>query len=366
MHNYSKIKENLLQTPSTWLITGVAGFIGSNILEQLLLLNQKVVGIDNFFSGFEKNLLDVQNSIDSKLWDNFIFYNTDISDINSCNKIFQKYTINNTIHLAAICSVPFSIKNPELNNQVNINGFENILKLSCEYNIKNFVYASSSAVYGDESSVKLIENKTGKLLSPYATSKFEDEKIASKYSKEYNINTTGLRYFNIYGKRQNPNSAYSAVIPKWITSAILNQQIYINGDGSTTRDFCHVEDVVQANILSAVNPPNTSHTSYTSHTSQDNLNNIYNKIYNIGTGEAISLNILFNLIKKISKKHNIDYNFGPEYRNFQQGDILHSCSSIDLVTKELNFKPSYNIEKGIDSIYNWYLSHKNLWYDSSN
>lgn len=336
MYNYNQIKQELLTQPKTWMITGVAGFIGSNILEKLLLLKQNVVGIDNLLTGSMANLDSVRNAVSKDEWLGFNFYNTSITDADSCAKIFKNNNIDFVLHHAAISSVPYSIKYPNKVKHNNIDGFNNILDLCVKNNIKNLVYASSSSVYGDNQERYKSEHHTGILLSPYAQSKQQNELAAKKYYDQHGLISTGLRYFNIYGKRQDHTSGYAAVIPKWIGAVLNNAEIYINGDGSTTRDFCHVDDVVMANILACFSNEQA--------------------IYNIGSGLSVSLSQLLQLIVRFCSDHGFSYKQQPDYRDFLDGDIRHSCANIKLVTNNLGFQPSYSLEQGMNDLIKWHIN----------
>lgn len=338
MFNFEQIKLDLKDKPRTWLITGVAGFIGSNILEYLLLLDQKVIGIDNLYSGHLENINNFINDYPSY----FNFYNIDITDYNACKKIFAEEPIDFVLHHAAIASVPLSIANPRLNNQVNIEGFINILDLAKDYLVKAFVYASSSAVYGDNRDLYKTESNVGNFLSPYALSKYTNELYAKQYRDHYNVNTVGLRYFNIYGKKQDPDSAYAAVIPKWINLMLQNKAVDIYGDGSNTRDFCSIDNVIMANILACFN------------SSRDSQQNIYN----IGVGEAISLNDLLAKVIDIAVAHGINYSIKPNYQDFIKGDIRHSCASIKLAQENLNYMPVNDFTTGLTNIFKWFSHDK--------
>ncbi|MDC0853734.1 NAD-dependent epimerase/dehydratase family protein, partial [Candidatus Pelagibacter sp.] len=248
---YKDLEIILKNKQKKWLITGVAGFIGSNLLEKLLFLNQKVVGIDNFSTGYLKNLNNVKNIVGLKKWRNFKFIKGDISNLKDCQKAIKNVEI--VLHQAARGSIPKSTKNPIATNNDNITGFLNILNISKDNGIKSFVYASSSSVYGDSKKLPKIENKVGNILSNYALTKKVNEEYARLFFKLYNFKSIGLRYFNVFGKRQNPNGDYAAVIPRWINNVINDQQIIIFGDGKTSRDFCPISNVVQANILAGVN-----------------------------------------------------------------------------------------------------------------
>ena len=249
MQTYKYAQKTLLKNPKTWLITGVAGFIGSNLLEMLLQLNQRVVGLDNFSTGRKENLSEVQLSVSKKQWSKFHFIRGDISNFKTCQIACKN--IDYVLHQAALGSVPRSIKYPIKTNKSNISGFLNILQAAKEADVENFVYAASSSTYGDHTKLPKREHIIGKPLSPYAVTKYVNELYADVYKKSYNFNSIGLRYFNVFGKRQTPNSAYAAVIPKWVDAMVKNKQIFINGDGSTSRDFCFIENAIQANILAA-------------------------------------------------------------------------------------------------------------------
>ena len=318
---------------SNILITGSNGFIGSNILEKLLELNQKVVGVDNFSTGSLKNLISVEKSVGKKKWKNFIFTKGDLADIKICNKVIKNVDI--VIHQAARGSIPKSIKDPISTNRDNITSFLNILSVAKNNYVKSFVYASSSSVYGDSKTLPKTENKVGTVLSNYALTKKVNEEYARLFYQLYNFKTIGLRYFNVFGKRQNPKGDYAAVIPKWIDKAKNNQKITIFGDGKTSRDFCPVPNVVQANILAG-------------------LKNLEKKnyVFNVGTGSRISLNKLsktiYNLFNIPKFKHRIIH------KKFRQGDIKHSLSSINNIKRMLGYKPSTSFNEGIKLTIDWF------------
>ena len=253
MTQFQQIKQTLIKSPKTWLITGCAGFIGSNLLETLLLLNQKVVGLDNFATGHQHNLDEVQTQVSEQQWTNFHFVNGDIRHLEDCQTALNHYDtgVDYVLHQAALGSVPRSIADPLLTNSANITGFLTMLTAAKETNVKSFVYAASSSTYGDHPSLPKVEDTIGKPLSPYAVTKYVNELYADVFHKTYGLNCTGLRYFNVFGKRQDPDGAYAAVIPKWTAAMIANEELLINGDGETSRDFCFVENAVQANILAA-------------------------------------------------------------------------------------------------------------------
>jgi len=338
MSRFNKISHELIKNPKTWLITGVGGFIGSNLLETLLLLNQKVVGIDNFSTGNPDNLIDVQSLVSKKQWANFKFLNGDIASLNSCKKACQG--VDFVLHQAAIGSVPRSIKNPIQTNKSNITGFLNMLVAARDAKVTNFVYAASSSTYGDHKALPKREHIIGNPLSPYAVTKYVNELYADVFKKAYNFNTIGLRYFNVFGKRQTPKSTYAAVIPKWIDMIANNQEVFINGDGETSRDFCFIENAVQANILAATS------------TNQLALNNIYN----IAVGDRTSLNQLYKILQAFIKKENKFQHSKLIYRSFRDGDVRHSQADITKAKKLLGYRPTHKVRDGLKATVGWYLN----------
>lgn len=340
MSSTLNLNENKLKnSPKTWLITGVAGFIGSNLLEYLLKLDQKVIGIDNFYTGYKKNLKEVENNVKKKQWNKFKFINGDICNLKTCNIVCKK--ADYVLHNAALGSVPRSIKDPINTNNVNINGFLNILLASNQSKVKRFIYASSSSVYGDNLKLPKLENKIGCPISPYALTKLTNEHYAYIFSRIYKINCIGLRYFNVFGQRQDPKSNYSAVIPVWIKAMINKKTVYINGDGKTSRDFCHIKNVIQANVLAA-----TSNNSFA-------LNNVYN----VAFGEKNTLNKLFSEIRNILlPRYPYLSNINPKYRDFRPGDVRHSLADISKSRKLLGYKPIYNLREGLIKTIDWYIN----------
>ena len=332
--NIDEVKKIIGKKKRNWLITGVAGFIGSNILETLLLHNQTVVGIDNLSTGFLKNIESVKKIVGSKKWKNFRLILGDISSLKICNKAMKNIDI--VLHQAARGSIPKSTKDPVSTNSDNITGFLNILHCSKINNIKSFVYASSSSVYGDSKMLPKVESKTGKILSNYALTKKVNEEYARLFFDLYKFKTVGLRYFNVFGKRQNPNGDYAAVIPKWINSIINKKKINIYGDGKTSRDFCPIRNVVEANILASLSDIKPK-----------------NYIFNVGTSRSISLNKLIKTIYNYLKIKNSYRNV--KYKNFRKGDIRHSLASINLIRKSLGYKPSTNFKIGLRETIDWFL-----------
>jgi UDP-N-acetylglucosamine 4-epimerase len=315
-----------------WLITGVAGFIGSNLLEYLLLNNQQVIGLDNFSTGNIENINEVLDICTPEQKGNFQFINGDIRDYKSCLHACSE--IDYVLHQAALGSVSRSIELPMDTYENNVTGFINILDASNNCNVKKFIYASSSSVYGDLESSPKYENKLGELLSPYATSKYANEIYARIYQNTYNLKTIGLRYFNVFGKRQDPLGPYAAVIPRWIAALKNNVPIEINGDGQTSRDFCYIDNVVQANILAALNEGPTEA-----------------KVLNIAYGQRTTLNQLYEyLIDIIKPDHPVKL-----YKEFRRGDIRHSLANIDLAIKEIGYSPRFNVRDGLQEAIKWYL-----------
>jgi UDP-N-acetylglucosamine 4-epimerase len=337
MSRFSEVKIQLEQTPKKWLVTGVAGFIGSNILETLLKLGQTVVGLDNFATGHQHNLDEVQSQVPAEQWANFTFIKGDIRNFDDCKKVVLG--VDYILHQAALGSVPRSIADPILTNSANITGFVNMLTAAKEEQVSTFVYAASSSTYGDHPALPKVEENIGKPLSPYAVTKYVNELYADVFNKTYGLNATGLRYFNVFGKRQDPDGAYAAVIPKWTAAMIDNQDLYINGDGETSRDFCFVENAVQANILAA--------------TADDAGKN---QVYNVALGDRTSLNTLFDSLKVALKANGVNYDKSAIYQDFRAGDVLHSQADISKAKNLLGFEPEFKIQQGIDKAMPWYIN----------
>ncbi|MDF1757027.1 MAG: NAD-dependent epimerase/dehydratase family protein [Legionellaceae bacterium] len=328
----------LQKEPKKWLVTGVAGFIGSNLLEFLLKNNQYVVGLDNFATGYRHHLDEVKNKVGDKKWRNFFFMEDDIRTIETCHAACEG--VDYVLHHAALGSVPRSIDDPITTNSVNINGFLNMLVAARDSKITSFTYAGSSSTYGDHEALPRIEDNIGKPLSPYAVTKYVNELYADVFFKTYGLQTIGLRYFNVFGQRQNHNGAYAAVIPTWTTAMIRNEDIYINGDGETSRDFCFIENVIQANILAATSD-----------------NSAKNQIYNVALNDRTSLNQLFIYLKNTLAKNNVLYEKLPIYQDYRLGDIKHSDACIDKARKYLGYEPQFKIQTGIEKAMPWYIKH---------
>ncbi|MGL6370123.1 NAD-dependent epimerase/dehydratase family protein [Aeromonas hydrophila] len=336
MMKYNKVKETLKKEPKVWLITGVAGFIGSNLLEELLKLNQFVIGIDNFSTGYQHNLDEVKAEVSAVQWSQFNFIEGDILNIDECRKVVKG--VDYVLHQAALGSVPRSINDPITTNETNISGFLNMLVASRDERVKSFTYAASSSTYGDHLALPKVESNIGNQLSPYAVTKYVNELYADVFARVYNFKCIGLRYFNVFGKRQDPSGSYSAVIPKWTSAMIGGDDVFINGDGETSRDFCFIENVVQMNILSAT-------------ASDDNKNNVYN----VAVGDRTSLNLLYYSILDSLKKNDINYNKAPIYRDYRVGDVLHSQADISKARDMLGYEPQYKILEGISMSMPWYI-----------
>ena len=334
---YDKIKQQLLGAPKVWLITGVAGFIGSNLLETLLKLNQKVVGLDNFATGYQHNLDEVKSLVSTEQWSRFSFIKGDIRNLEDCQKAVEG--VDYVLHQAALGSVPRSIADPITSNAANITGFLNILVAARDAAVKSFTYAASSSTYGDHPALPKVEENIGNPLSPYAVTKYVNELYANVFARSYGFKCIGLRYFNVFGKRQDPNGAYAAVIPKWIAAMIKGDDVYINGDGETSRDFCYIENTIQANILAAVSDSESK-----------------NEVYNVAVGDRTTLNILFNQLKKVLMHNGINKIDIPIYQDFRSGDVRHSQADISKIIKGLGYNPLYNLYDGIVLTIDWYLS----------
>ncbi|MEZ2894031.1 NAD-dependent epimerase/dehydratase family protein [Providencia rettgeri] len=331
MNKIDKVRKELITSPKKWLITGVAGFIGSNLLEELLKLNQIVVGLDNFSTGYQRNLDEVREVIAPEQWKNFQFIKGDIRDLAVCKQAVKG--ADYVLHQAALGSVPRSIADPLTTNSVNISGFLNMLDAAKEEGVKSFTYAASSSTYGDHQALPKVEENIGNPLSPYAVTKYVNELYASVYARNYSFKSIGLRYFNVFGPRQDPNGAYAAVIPKWTASLLKGENVYINGDGETSRDFCYIDNTVQMNILAAT----------ASDEAKDN-------IYNVALGDRTTLNQLYYSIQSsLGIAHTT-----PIYRDFRAGDVRHSQANIDKAKTKLGYEPQYKIQDGINKAMPWY------------
>ena len=336
MMQYEKVKQVLVSEPKTWLITGVAGFIGSNLLETLLLLDQKVIGLDNFATGFQHNLDEVQSLVSTEQWQGFTFIEGDIRNLKDCQAACQN--VDYVLHQAALGSVPRSIADPIATNDTNISGFLNMLVAARDAQVSSFTYAASSSTYGDHPTLPKVEENIGNPLSPYAVTKYVNELYADVFARTYGFNTIGLRYFNIFGKRQTPDGAYAAVIPKWTAAMIQGNDVLVNGDGDTSRDFNFIENAVQANILAATAG-----------------NDAKNQVYNVAVGGRTTLNTLFTALKESLSTNGVSYNQAPVYQDFRAGDVRHSQADISKIQSRLGYDPQFNIIQGIEKAMPWYV-----------
>jgi UDP-N-acetylglucosamine 4-epimerase len=385
---YEKVQTELRQNPQTWLVTGVAGFIGSHLLETLLKLNQRVVGLDNFATGHQRNLNEVQTLVTPDQWSNFDFLQGDIRQLENCKLAMtwrahlgapprgrslgiDGLTVDNVLHQAALGSVPRSLVDPIANNESNITGFLNMLVAARDAKVKSFTYAASSSTYGDHPGLPKVEENIGKPLSPYAVTKYVNELYAEVFARSYGFNTIGLRYFNVFGPRQDPNGAYAAVIPKWTEALIKREPVYINGDGETSRDFCYVANAVQANILAATvaDPYGEERSDVAIHSPvviarEARLSSPLNQVYNVAVGDRTTLKELFYLLRDnlalqpliASEVRQFISAREPEYREFRSGDVQHSQADISKARTRLGYEPKYNINSGIQITTSWYAT----------
>jgi UDP-N-acetylglucosamine 4-epimerase len=333
---YHDVLTRLQAEPRTWLVTGCAGFIGSNLLETLLRNGQTVVGLDNFATGHRHNLEDVRSQVGAEHWARFTFIEGDIRNLDACRMALKG--VNHVLHQAALGSVPRSLADPITSNAVNIDGFLNMLVAARDAQVTSFVYAASSSTYGDHPGLPKVEDRIGKPLSPYAVTKYVNELYADVFARSYGFGSVGLRYFNVFGQRQDPNGAYAAVIPKWIAAMIADADVSINGDGETSRDFCFIDNVVQANILAAL-------------AEGDGVNQVYNVAVNART----SLNQLFGLLAQTLGRNGVTYERQPVYRDFRAGDVRHSQADISKAERLLGYQPTHTIAQGLEVAMPWYL-----------
>ena len=335
---YDTLLKRLTREPKVWLVTGVAGFIGSNLLEHLLKLNQRVIGLDNFATGHQYNLDEVQGLVTPEQWANFSFIEGDIRELADCQQACAG--VNYVLHQAALGSVPRSIADPITTNAANITGFLNMLVAARDAEVKSFTYAASSSTYGDHPALPKVEEHIGKPLSPYAVTKYVNELYADVFAKTYGFNCIGLRYFNVFGKRQDPNGAYAAVIPKWTAAMIQGEELFINGDGETSRDFCFIENTVQMNLLAATAPDEAK-----------------NEVYNVAVGDRTTLNDLFHALQSALAENGKPYTCKPIYRDFRAGDVRHSQADISKASSKLGYAPEYRIMDGIAKAMPWYIEN---------
>jgi len=334
-----RLQSHLKDESHLWLITGVAGFIGSNLLERLLKLNQRVVGLDNFATGHRSNLELVQAAVSPEQWAQFRFMEGDIRNLDDCRTACEG--LEYVLHHAALGSVPRSLDDPITTNGTNIGGFLNMLVAARDAKVQRFVYAASSSTYGDHPGLPKVEDRIGKPLSPYAVTKLVNEQYADVFARAYGFKTIGLRYFNIFGPRQDPNGAYAAVVPKWAAAMIRNEPVCINGDGETSRDFCYVDNAVQANLLAATVVSDEA----------------TNQVYNIAVGDRTTLNELFESMRATLEPRFAHLKgYTPVYRDFRAGDVRHSLADISKASALLGYAPSHRIQQGVVAAMDWYVS----------
>jgi UDP-N-acetylglucosamine 4-epimerase len=337
---YSQLQDKLKHSPKRWLVTGAAGFIGSNLVEALLRLDQEVIGLDNLSTGYLRNLEEVQGLVSAEQWQRFRFVQDDIRNLEACRAACEG--VHAVLHNAALGSVPRSLEDPLTTHASNATGSLNMLVAARDARVERFVYAASSSTYGDHPALPKVEDRIGKPLSPYAVTKYLNELYADVFSRCYGIQTVGLRYFNVFGQRQDPDGAYAAVIPRWLKALLTRASVQINGDGETTRDFCFVQNVVQANLLAATtqNP------------------DAANQVYNVAVGGRTSLNQLFGLLKDaLAPTHAFVQSATPMYVPFRAGDVRHSQADISKAAQLLGYQPPYSVEEGIQAAIGWYVKH---------
>ncbi|HEY2628664.1 MAG TPA: SDR family oxidoreductase [Usitatibacter sp.] len=326
-------------THRSWLVTGVAGFIGSNLLEALLERNESVVGLDNFATGFRHNLEQVEASVGRDRWSRFRFIEGDIRSLETCREACEGIDI--VLHEAALGSVPRSIEDPLMSHGTNVTGFLNMLVAARDAKVNRFVYAASSAAYGDHPGLPKVEDAVGRPLSPYGAGKYMNELYADTFGRCYGMETIGLRYFNVFGPRQDPEGAYAAVIPKWIAAMLRGDPVQINGDGETARDFCYIDNVVRANLLAGtVRDPEA-----------------VNQVYNVALGEQTSLNELFASLSKLLHERDAAFDCAPPiYQDFRAGDVRFSRADIGKAWSKLGFRPTCRVHEGLDRALDWYMA----------
>ncbi|MBI3874690.1 MAG: SDR family oxidoreductase [Verrucomicrobia bacterium] len=340
MTAYQQLTSELKSSPRRWLVTGCAGFIGSNLVEALLKLDQHVVGLDSFATGFKKNLNEVRGLVNGTQWSRFHFIEGDIRMLHVCAEACSG--VDFVLHQAALGSVPRSIADPLASHNANVTGFLNMLLAARDAKVRRFVWASSSSVYGDHPDLPKVEEKIGSVLSPYAATKKFNEIYADIFSRCYGFHTVGLRYFNVFGPRQDPDGAYAAVIPKWVASLLRREPVFINGDGETSRDFCYIANVVQANLLGAAAEKTDA----------------LNQIYNVAVGDRTTLNQLYAAIHDGLRKRDPRLpEQKPEYREFRAGDVRHSLANVDKARRLLGYEPTHTMQQGLELALDWYKAN---------
>jgi UDP-N-acetylglucosamine 4-epimerase len=335
---FNDTQQHLREHSYHWLVTGAAGFIGSNLVEALLKLNQRVTGLDNFATGHQHNLDQVQQLVGADAWQRFTFINGDIRRLADCAQACEG--VDYVLHQAALGSVSRSIADPIATNETNVTGFLNMLTASRDAKVKRFVYAASSSTYGDHPALPKVEPVIGNPLSPYAVTKYVNELYANVFARTYGTESIGLRYFNVFGQRQDPHGAYAAVIPLWIATLIANKTLFINGDGETSRDFCFIDNVVQANLLAAT----------------ADQADAANQVYNVALNERTSLNQLHRMMcALLGERFPHVRGHQPEYVGFRAGDVRHSQADISKAATLLGYAPTHRIGEGLQQAMDWYV-----------
>lgn len=336
MNQYALLRQELAAEPRSWLITGVAGFIGSHLLEALLRLDQRVIGLDNISTGSPKNLADVQAGVSAEQWARFQFTEGSVADMGACRDASNH--VDYILHHAGFISVPLSIEDPIGCHDTNVTGTLNLLAAARDNRVRRVVYASSSAVYGDDPRATKIESQIGRSLSPYGASKLMDEIYARQFFEHYGLENVGLRYFNVFGPRQNPTGGYAAVIPQWITTLVRGGECTIHGDGGITRDFCHVANVVQANLLAATTRNRAA----------------LGEVFNVALGGSTTLAGLYESIaSRVAAVTGVPakpVRYGPP----RAGDIQHSAADIAAIRRGLDFDPEVGVDEGLEETVGWY------------
>jgi UDP-N-acetylglucosamine 4-epimerase len=337
---YDEVRAALAGAPRRWLVTGAAGFIGSNLVEALLQLDQTVIGLDNYATGHRRNIDELLATVGAERAGRFTMIDGDITRAADCARACEG--VDFVLHQAALGSVPRSLENPVATNAANIDGFLNMLVAARDARVARFVYAASSSTYGDHPALPKVEEHIGRPLSPYAVTKYVNELYADVFARSYGLSTIGLRYFNVFGKRQDPDGAYAAVIPKWIAALLTNAPVAINGDGETTRDFCFVDNAVQANLLAAVATDAAS----------------INQVYNVAVSDRTSLNALYDKLKSGLAAHAPGAaSHSPTYRDFRAGDVRHSQADIGKAARLLGYAPTHDLDAGLVAAMPWYVEH---------
>jgi len=343
MTAYEKTTEQLRRAPETWLVTGGAGFIGSHLVETLLRLGQRVTVLDNFATGSHANLEAAAAGGGEGARERLAVIDGDIRDLDTCRRACAG--VRYVLHQAALGSVPRSLKDPITSHQTNVDGFLNVLVAAREAGAARVVYASSSSVYGDHPGLPKVEDRIGRQLSPYAVTKYADELYAGVFGRAYGQQLVGLRYFNVFGPRQDPNGPYAAVMPLWFSGLLRGESVVIYGDGETSRDFCYVANVVQANVLAAT----AAHPE------------AVGEVFNVAYGARTTLNELHGLIRaEVARFRPEAALLEPTYREFRPGDVRHSLANVSKAHRLLGYEPEYSVRQGLREAAEWYASPSSM------